>query len=57
MKVKKISIAYISVFIIVSILISISLFSIPAMANSNISVKVATVEAKVGERIEVPVSY
>ncbi|AUG56476.1 S-layer homology domain-containing protein [Acetivibrio saccincola] len=57
MKVKKISIAYISVFIIVSILISISLFSIPAMANSNISVKVATVEAKVGERIEVPVSF
>jgi hypothetical protein len=56
MKVKKVSLTYISILVVI-ILTNILLLNAPVLANNSINVKVDTVEAKPGDKVEVPVKF
>jgi len=56
MKVKKIPFTHLSI-LLVTILTSILVWSTPILANGNMNIKVSTVEAKPGDRVEVSVKF
>ena len=52
----KVSLTYISILVVI-ILTNILLLNAPVLANNSINVKVDTVEAKPGDKVEVPVKF